>query len=143
MAHFTHMGFTGAVVLWAALSSAQSSTPAPPAAPAHPLRLPIAIWTGAAALDWATTYRFSTRYGDLLHEKNPLISGLGGHPALMVTAGAAIDAATAWTATRLLRGHPRLAQLTFYGAAAFRGYLAIHNVQMMRRADQIRGLTER
>lgn len=139
----THMGFPAAVVLWAALFSAQPSTPAPQAEPAHSLRLPIAVWMGAAAMDWATTYRFSTHYRDLLHEENPLISGLGGHPALMVTAGAAIDAATAWTAARLLRDHPRLAQLTFYGAAAFRGYLAIHNVQMMRRADQIRGLTAR
>jgi hypothetical protein len=116
------MGFTAAVVLSAPLSSGQSSMPAPRASPsAHPLRLPIAVWTAAAAMDWATTYRFSTRYGDLLHEENPLISGLGGHPALMVAAGGAIDAATAWTAARLLRGHPRLAQLTFYGAAAFRG----------------------
>ena len=54
------MGFTAAVVLWAALSSAQPSTQAPLAEPAHPLRLPVAIWTGAAAMDWATTYRFST-----------------------------------------------------------------------------------
>jgi hypothetical protein len=138
------MGFTAAVVLWAALSSAQPSRPpVPQAEPAHSLRLPVAIWTSAAAIDWATTYRFSTHYRDLLHEENPLISGLGGHPVLMVTAGAAIDAATAWTAARLLREHPRLAQLSFYGAAAFRGYLAIHNVQMMRRADQIRGLTAR
>jgi hypothetical protein len=143
MALLTHMGIPGAVVLWAALLSAQSPAPLPSATEAHALRLPIAVWMGAAAVDWATTYRFSTRYGDLMHEENPLISGLSGHPAMMVTAGSAIDAATAWTATRLLRGHPRLAQLTFYGAAAFRGYLAVHNVQMMRRADEIRRISAR
>ena len=75
----------------------------------------------------------------MLHERNPLINGLDGHPAWLVAAGTAIDAATGWAAYRLLgRGHPRLLKLAFYGAAAYRTYLAAYNIQMMRQAQESR-----
>lgn len=128
------------MMVCAAIVFAQATAAAPHAAPkTHTLRVPLIVWTAAVAADWATTYRFSTKYGDLMHEENPLIAGLRGHPATMIAAGSALDALTAWTAARALRSHPRLTRLTFYGAAAFRGYLAAHNIEMMRRAEAIRG----
>ena len=96
------------------------------------------VWVAGVAADQITTFRFSSQYGDLLHERNPLIQGLDRHPVLLVAAGSAIDAATGWAAFHFLGRHPRLAKVAFYGAAAYRGYLAIYNVQMMAQAQQLR-----
>jgi hypothetical protein len=104
----------------------------------HALKIPAFVWAAGVAADQITTYRFSSRYGDLLHERNPLILGLDRHPVLLVAAGSAIDAATGWAVYHYLGRHPRLAKVAFYGAAAYRGYLAIYNVQMMRQARQMR-----
>jgi hypothetical protein len=104
----------------------------------HSLRIPALVWAAGVAADQATTYRFSSRYGDLLHERNPLIQGLDPHPVLLVAAGSAIDAATGWAVYHYLGRHPRLARIAFYGAAAYRSYLAVYNVQMMRQAQQLR-----
>jgi hypothetical protein len=103
------------------------------------LKTPTILWAAAAGADWMTTYHFSSSYGDLLHETNPLIRGLDGHPAWLVTAGASIDAATWWTANRFLaRSHPRWMRAALWSGAAFRVYLAAYNIQMMRRAQAIR-----
>jgi hypothetical protein len=124
-------------------ASAQSSTGAASLAPTtdHVLKIPVLVWAAAAAADQITTYQFSSEYRDMMHEENPLIRGLDRRPTLLVAAGTAIDAATGWLAYRLLSGHPRLAQVAFYSAAAYRGYLAAHNAQMMRRADALRSLS--
>jgi hypothetical protein len=99
------------------------------------LRIPIAIWTAAVAADHVTTFQFRSRYPDLLHEENPLVRGLENHPGWLVGVNGAIDAATGWAAYRWLgRSHPRLAQLAFYSAAAYRTYLSAHNMRMMGRA---------
>jgi hypothetical protein len=100
--------------------------------------MPAIVWTAGVAADQITTYRFSSRYSDLLHERNPLIHGLDRHPVLLVAAGSAIDAATGWAVYHFLGRHPKLAKIAFYGAAAYRGYLAVYNVQMMREAQQAR-----
>lgn len=123
----------------AAHAQSLGGSDAPPPTASSAVKVSVLTWTATATADWITTYRFATRYRDLIHEENPLIGGLGRHPALMVAAGGGIDAATAWTTYRLLRGHPRWARVAFYGAAAFRTYLVVHNVEMMRRADVIRG----
>jgi len=104
----------------------------------HALKIPAFVWAAGVAADQITTYRFSSRYSDLLHERNPLILGLDRHPVLLVAAGSAIDAATGWAVYHYLGRHPRLAKVAFYGAAAYRGYLALYNVQMMRQAQQVR-----
>lgn len=105
------------------------------------LRLPAALWIAGTVADQVTTYKFSSEYGDLLHEKNFLINGLEGHPVLLVAAGTAFDAATGWLTYRFLGAkHPRLAQVLFYTAAAYRGYLAAHNAQMMQQARELRAL---
>jgi hypothetical protein len=103
------------------------------------LKIPLIAWTAGVAADQITTYRFSSQYGDLLHEQNPLIHGLDQHPALLVAAGTAIDAATGLVAYRLLgRRHPRLAKIALYAAAAYRTHLALSNLQMMRQAQAMR-----
>ena len=103
------------------------------------LKIPMMVWAAGVAADQVTTYQFSSQYHDLLHEENPLIRGLDAHPVWLVTAGTAIDVATAWASYRLLaRQHPRLAKIVFYGAAAYRGYLAVSNARMMRQAQTIR-----
>jgi hypothetical protein len=98
--------------------------------------MPIVLWTAAVSADQVTTYTFLNRYEGLLHEQNPLVRGLESHPAAMVAAGSAIDAASGWAAWRLLgRRHPRVATMVFIGAAAYRAYLTGHNVQSMRGAQ--------
>jgi hypothetical protein len=135
------------ILVWLAIAtlsastvSAQSQTEAAPVinVPDHGLKIPAIVWVAGVAADQITTYRFSSRYGDLLHERNPLIQGLDRHPVLLVAAGSAIDAATGWAAYHFLGRHPRLARIAFYSAAAYRGYLAVYNVQMMREAEQVR-----
>ncbi|HZT75948.1 MAG TPA: hypothetical protein VFA27_04770 [Vicinamibacterales bacterium] len=119
--------------LWSSSAAAQTAEARPA------LKLPALVWSTATGADWITTYEFAAHDRDLLHEANPLIRGLDTHPAWLVAAGASIDAATGWAAYRLLgRGHPRVAALAFYAAAAYRAFLSVHNVEMMREADAIR-----
>jgi hypothetical protein len=135
------------ILVWLAIAllparavSAQSQAEASSVSsvPDHGLKMPAIVWAAGVAADQFTTYRFSSQYGDLLHERNPLIQGLNRHPVLLVAAGSAIDAATGWAVYHFLGRHPRLAKIAFYGAAAYRGYLAIYNVQMIREAQQVR-----
>jgi hypothetical protein len=106
------------------------------------LKTPAAIWAAGVVADQITTYRFTSRYRDLLHEKNVLINALDRHPVWLVVAGSALDAGTGWLAYRVLgKSHPRLAAIAFYGAAAYRTYLATHNMRMMSRAREIRAMT--
>jgi hypothetical protein len=134
------------IILWVPIAllsastvSAQSQAAAPLApVPDHDLKISALVWAAGVAADQVTTYRFSSQYGDLLHERNPLIQGLDRHPVLLVAAGSAFDAAAGWTVYHFLGRHPRLAKIAFYGAAAYRGYLAVYNVQMMRQAQQVR-----
>ena len=98
------------------------------------LKTPLFVWASAVAADQLTTYRFASRYRDVIHEDNPLTAGLDRHPVLLVAAGTAIDATTGWLSYRLLRTHPRLAKIAFYSAAAYRTYLAAHNIRLMQNA---------
>lgn len=108
-------------------------------APDRGLKIPLLVWGSAVAADQATTYAFSSRDGDLLHERNPLIRGLDGHPAWLVAAGASLDAASAWAAYQFLgRRHPRVMKVALYGAAAYRSYLAIYNARMIHDAAALR-----
>jgi hypothetical protein len=127
-------------VLYANAVSAQPATDRGQDAPAtdHVVKISALVWGAGVTFDQITTYQFSSRYRDLMREENPLIQGLDRHPMLLVATGAAIDTATGWLTFRLLRRHPRLAQIAFYSAAAYRGYLAAHNIEMMRLAEEIR-----
>jgi len=119
------------------------TTPVPaPAVGVQGLRMSALVWGAGVAADQITTYRFSSQYGDLLHEENPFIQGLDRHPVMLVAAGTAMDVATGWATYYLFgRRHPRLAKIAFYGAAAYRTYLAIYNAQMMRRALEVRTMS--
>jgi hypothetical protein len=128
-------------VLASAHASAQS-LPRTPAPHTHGIKKAVVFWAAAVAADQMTTYRFSSRYHDLLHEENVLVKGLDGHPVWLVSAGTALDEATGWTAWKVLGArHPRLARLAFYGAGAYRSYLAVSNIEMMRRANAVRAQT--
>jgi hypothetical protein len=131
----------GLFVAGPALAQTESIEHAAPA-PAHDLKLAIALWTAAVASDQATTYQFSSRYPTILHEKNPLIRGLDQHPAGLVAAGAAIDAASAWAAYHFFgERHPRLVTIAFIAAATYRAHLAVHNLQMMEQAASVQAAT--
>jgi hypothetical protein len=143
---------TAAVVVAMAIVVASTATAQPEIGAAEPIDAPLAthsvfgatktpalLWASSVAADWITTYRFSSQYGDLLHETNPLLRGLDRHPVWLVTAGTAIDATTAWAAYRFIGpNHPRLLRLMLYGATAYRSYLAAYNITMMRDAEAIR-----
>jgi hypothetical protein len=136
-------GFILLGMLCSSVARGQSSVEVGSVAPAshHLSKFPVLVWAGAVAADQITTYRFSIRYGDLMHEENPLIRDLSQHPTLLIAAGTAIDATTGWLAYRVFARHPRVGQIAFYAAAAYRGYLAAHNIQMMRLAEDIRRLS--
>jgi hypothetical protein len=126
-------------VLFARAVSAQPRAGDGAAAPIvdYPQKISMIVWAASVTADQVTTYRFSSQYRDMMHEENLLLGGLDHHPALLVAAGTAFDAATGWASYRLLRKHPHLSQIVFYGAAAYRTYLAVHNVQMMRRSEDL------
>ena len=110
----------------------------PPQLQQQHLKLSAAVWTAAVASDHITTFQFRTKYPALLHEENVLVRHLEDHPAWLVGVNAAIDASTGWAVYKFLGNrHPRLATLAFYGAAAYRTYLSIHNVQMMEKARAV------
>lgn len=91
------------------------------------LKLPTLIFAGAAAADWASTYRNLAPYG---HEANPLLQPFHDQPVPTVIAGAALDVAAVWTWNRFIgRRHPKMAALGLYAAAGFRVWMAARNVQ--------------
>jgi len=103
--------------------------------PEQQLKISAAVWSAAVAADHVTTFQFRSKYPTLLHEQNPLVRGLEEHPAWLVSVNSAIDASTGWAVYKFLgTRHPRLATLAFYGAAAYRTYLSVHNVRMMNKA---------
>jgi hypothetical protein len=85
----------------------------------------------AATADWATTYHALTHYR--LRENNPLIRPFDDTPGRMVSIGGAIDvAAVAVWNTSVGRSHPRAAVAGLWTMAAFRAFLAIHNIRNER-----------
>ena len=99
------------------------------------LRVPTIAASAAAAADWASTYHALKYYK--VREVNPLLRPFDSNPGSMVTLGGLIDAGgfSAWNIT-VGRKHPRLAAAGLWGMAAFRTYLAIHNIRNSRRAER-------
>lgn len=89
--------------------------------------------SAAAAADWATTYHALKYYR--LREANPLLRPLSGSPGPLVSIGGAIDVAavSAWNLS-LGRSRPQAAAAGLWAMAAFRSYLAIHNLVNERKA---------
>ena len=105
----------------------------PAAATAGDLKAPTIAASIAAAADWATTYHTLTHFRT--REANPLLRPLDHRPGAMVAVGSAMDAGiiSAWTLT-VGRKNERVAAAGLWALAAFRGYLAIHNLRNQKTA---------
>src|SRR5512146_51958 len=81
-----------------------------------------------ASIDWAGT---GMRVGVAPGDANPLINWAGNRPALMITAGAAMDAAGLLAVRHFAARthHERLAAIGLYTAAVFRAYLGYRNIR--------------
>jgi hypothetical protein len=101
--------------------------------PPPSLRVPTIAASAAAAADWATTYHALKHFH--VRETNPLLRPLDGSPGSLISVGAVIDAAafSTWNVT-VGRKHPKAAAAGLWAMAAFRTYLAIHNVRNMQKA---------
>lgn len=99
------------------------------------LRAPTIAASAAAAADWATTY-YAVKYFSV-REINPLINRMQNEPARMISVGAAIDTGlvTAWN-VGVGRKNERIAMAGLWAMAAFRTYLAIHNLRNTRKAER-------
>jgi hypothetical protein len=113
------------VVLLPSLAVAQES----------PLRAPTIAASAAAAADWASTY-YAVKYFKV-RELNPFINSLQHEPAQMIPMGALLDVGivSAWN-VGIGRKNERLAVAGLWTMAAFRTYLAIHNLRNTRRAER-------
>lgn len=99
------------------------------------LKLPTTIFAAAAAADWATTYHGLKNYR--LRETNPLLRSLDHSPGKMVLLGGAIDVgATAAWHYAMAKRHPRVAAAGLWSMAAFRTYLAVHNLRNQQKAGR-------
>ena len=98
------------------------------------LKPPTIAAGAAAAADWATTYHALKYYK--LREANPLLQPLSGSPGPLVSIGAAIDvgAVSAWNLS-IGRSRPQAAAAGLWAMAAFRSYLAIHNLLNERKTQ--------
>ena len=103
--------------------------------PPPSLQAPTIAASIASAADWATTYHALSNYQ--VREMNPLLRSFDRTPGRMISMGAAIDAAgiSAWNVT-MGKKHPKIAMAGLWGMAAFRSYLAIHNLRNTRRAER-------
>ena len=97
------------------------------------LLVPTLAASTAAAADWATTHHALSNYR--VREVNPLLRPYERRPGQLVTVGAVMDGAvfSAWNLT-VGQKHPRVAAAGLWGMAAFRTYLAIHNLRNTRKA---------
>ena len=115
-------------------SLARAQEPSRTAQPAS-LRIPTIVASSAAAADWITTYHALTNFK--VRETNPILRPWYDSPGQMIGVGAMIDlgGVTAWNLAMGPR-HPRLAVAGLWTMAAFRSYLAIHNLRNEQRAPR-------
>ena len=124
-----------AALLFVCLVPAPALAQQPPRTPPRSLQAPTIAASLASAADWATTYHALKNYH--VSEMNPLLRPLERTPGRMVAMGALIDVASfsAWNAT-LGKDHPKIAAAGLWGMAAFRGYLAFHNLRNTQKAQR-------
>ena len=105
----------------------------PRPATADDLRVPTIAASAAAAADWASTYHALKYYR--VREVNPLLRPFDREPGAMISLGAAIDTGlvSVWNVSMGGR-HERIAAAGLWSMAAFRTYLAIHNLRNERRS---------
>jgi|SRR5579872_5795713 len=98
------------------------------------LKVPTIVFATAAAGDWFSTYHGVTHLEFL--EGDPLINRWQNHPALMVTAGTALDVGSVILWNRYVgRHHPKLAAVGLYVAAGFRTYLCLKGSRLIEAVD--------
>ena len=99
------------------------------------LALPTIAASAAAAADWLSTHHALSNYQ--VRETNPLLRPFEHRPGRMVSLGAIMDgvAFSTWNMT-IGREHPKVAAAGLWGMAAFRTYLAIHNMRNTRRVPR-------
>jgi len=99
------------------------------------LRAPTIAASAAAAADWASTY-YAIKYFKV-REMNPLINSMQHEPGRMISMGAVLDAGivSAWN-LGIGRRNQRVAIAGLWTMAAFRTYLAIHNLRNTRKAER-------
>jgi len=114
-----------------ATASAQTAQANQPAS----LKIPTIAASAAAAADWASTYHALKNYK--VREVNPLLRPFDSSPGSMISLGGIIDAGgmAAWNLS-VGRKNQRLASLGLWSMAAFRTYLAIHNMRNTRIAER-------
>ena len=101
----------------------------------HSLKVPTIAASAAAAADWASTYHALKYYK--VQEQNPLLRPFQESPGSMVSLGAIMDvgAVSAWNVT-VGRRNPRVAVAGLWAMAAFRAYLAVHNMRNTTKAER-------
>ena len=101
------------------------------------LRIPTIAVGAAAAADWASTYYALKHFH--VREVNPLLNPIQHEPGRMVTMGAVMDVGlvSAWNLT-VGQKNERVAAAGLWAMAAFRGYLALHNMRNTKRAERRR-----
>ena len=99
------------------------------------LKIPTIAASVAAAADWATTYHALKNYH--VREQNPFLSPFDHSPATVVSLGSVMDAGliSAWNLT-VGRKNTKAAAAGLWAMAAFRAYLAIHNVRNTQKAER-------
>ena len=101
----------------------------------NPLRVPSIAASAAAAADWASTYHALKFYR--VQEVNPILRPFQKSPSSLITLGSFIDAGSvaAWNLT-VGRKNEHVAVAGLWGMAAFRAYLAIHNLRNERPSER-------
>ena len=95
------------------------------------LTVPTITASISAAADWASTYHALKNYK--VREVNPLLQPFQQSPGAMIAVGALIDAGSVSGWNVLVgRPHPKIAAAGLWSMAAFRTYLAIHNLHNER-----------
>jgi hypothetical protein len=99
------------------------------------LTIPTIAASAAAAADWASTYHALKYYK--VREQNPVLRPFQGSPGSLISLGGVIDAGSlsVWNLT-VGRTNQRVAVTGLWAMAAFRTYLAIHNMRNMRLAER-------
>lgn len=99
-------------------------------------KLPMTVFTIAAASDWSATGWNLTHGGA---EGNPMINWLKTPPKI-IAAGAGMDVVGAWGWARMTKDHQKIQAVGFYAATAFRGYLVLRNIQYIKRQGHGQGV---
>jgi hypothetical protein len=104
----------------------QSTLPPSKGAKQAAFTWPVAVFSAGAAADWTST-AWSLRH-PTSREDNPLIAWAKA-PAAIIATGAVIDAVGAYAWMKSTTNHRRLQAVGLVVAAAFRGYLVVHNIR--------------